>query len=146
MRVEIKLIEELQEPYAVIYTDNISNEIQEIANFIGTSVGKGVIIGIENERSIVLQADDIYMIRIEEEKAFIYCKDKKYISRKRLSEVEAMLNQRFMRISKTTIINLDYVAGIESAFSGMMLIILKNGCRDYVSRKYLPNLKKYLGL
>lgn len=146
MQVEIKLIEELQEPYAIIYTAQISDEIQNIANQIGTSSSKDIVLGIENERNIVLHADEIYMVRIEGDKAFIYCKDKKYPSRKRLGEVESILNKGFMRISKTAIINLDYIAGIEAAFSGMMLIVLKNGCKDYVSRKYLPDLKKYLGI
>lgn len=146
MRVEIKLIEELQEPYAIIYTDKISNEIQDIANSIGTTTVKDVFIGIENERSVVIHIDQIYMIRIETDKVYLYCKEKKYVSRKRLVEIESMLNQSFMRISKTAIINLDYMVGIEAAFSGMMLITLENGCKDYVSRKYLPNLKKYLGL
>jgi two-component system response regulator LytT len=30
--------------------------------------------------------------------------------------------------------------------SGMMLLKLKNGMKDYVSRKYLPSLKNYLGI
>ena len=52
----------------------------------------------------------------------------------------------FMKISKTALINLKYIEGVEASFGGSMLLILKNGCKDYVSRKYLPDLKKYLGL
>ena len=51
-----------------------------------------------------------------------------------------------MKISKTTLINLKYIEGIEAAFGGMMLLIMKNGVKDYVSRRYLPDLKKYLGI
>jgi DNA-binding LytR/AlgR family response regulator len=35
---------------------------------------------------------------------------------------------------------------IESGFSGTLLLKLKNGCKDYVSRRYLSEFKKYLGL
>lgn len=146
MRVEIKLIEDLQEPYAVIYAGKISDEIKDIANSLGSVGGKDIIIGTDNERNIILRSDEIYMIRVEGERAFIYGKEKKYISKRRLCEVESILKQNFIRISKTAIINVDYVLGIEAAFNGMMLIALKNGCKDYVSRKYLPNLKRYLGL
>ena len=31
-------------------------------------------------------------------------------------------------------------------FGGIMLLVLKNGCKDYISRKYLPAFKKYLGI
>ncbi|RKJ31015.1 LytTR family transcriptional regulator, partial [bacterium 1XD42-8] len=32
------------------------------------------------------------------------------------------------------------------SFGGMMCLVMKNGCKDYVSRKYLPDLKRYLGI
>ena len=51
-----------------------------------------------------------------------------------------------MQISKTTLINLSYMDCIEPGFSGTLLLKLKNGSKDYVSRKYLPEFKKYLGL
>ena len=51
-----------------------------------------------------------------------------------------------MKISKTTLVNLQYIDGVEASFGGTMLLILKNGCKDYVSRKYLPSFKEYLGL
>jgi DNA-binding LytR/AlgR family response regulator len=38
---------------------------------------------------------------------------------------------------------IDYV---EPAFNGMMMILLKNGGKDFISRKYLPQLKQYLGI
>lgn len=38
---------------------------------------------------------------------------------------------------------LDYV---ESTLGGLMLLVLKNGCKECISRKYLPAFKKYLGL
>lgn len=144
MRVEIKLMEGLEQPYAVIYTEKIDEEIQRIVSLIGIS--KEVVTAVHNERTIVLKNEDIYVIRVEDEKTIIHCKNQQFISKKRLCELEKVLKHSFMRISKTTLINLKYIEGIEAAFGGMMLLIMKNGCKDYVSRKYLPNLKKYLGI
>lgn len=144
MKVEIKLIEGLEESYAVIYTELIDEEIQNIVSIIGNSTG--VVTAFNNERIIVLKESDIYVIRVEDKKTVIYCKDKQYISKKRLCELEKTLKSSFMKISKTTLINLKYIEGIEAAFGGMMLLIMKNGVKDYVSRRYLPDLKKYLGI
>ena len=144
MKVEIKLIEGLEESYAVIYTELIDEEIQNIVSIIGNSTG--VVTAFNNERIIVLKESDIYVIRVEDKKTVIYCKDKQYISKKRLCELEKTLKSSSMKISKTTLINLKYIEGIEAAFGGMMLLIMKNGVKDYVSRRYLPNLKKYLGI
>lgn len=144
MKVEIKLIEGLEESYTVIYTELIDEEIQNIVSIIGNSTG--VVTAFNNERIIVLKESDIYVIRVEDKKTVIYCKDKQYISKKRLCELEKTLKSSSMKISKTTLINLKYIEGIEAAFGGMMLLIMKNGVKDYVSRRYLPDLKKYLGI
>ena len=144
MKVEIKLIEGLEESYTVIYTELIDEEIQNIVSIIGNSTG--VVTAFNNERIIVLKESDIYVIRVEDKKTMIYCKDKQYISKKSLCELEKTLKSSSMKISKTTLINLKYIEGIEAAFGGMMLLIMKNGVKDYVSRRYLPDLKKYLGI
>ena len=144
MKVEIKLIEGLEESYAVIYTELIDEGIQNIVSIIGNSTG--VVTAFNNERIILLKESDIYVIRVEDKKTVIYCKDKQYISKKRLCELEKTLKSSSMKISKTTLINLKYIEGIEAAFGGMMLLIMKNGVKDYVSRRYLPDLKKYLGI
>ena len=51
-----------------------------------------------------------------------------------------------MQISKSALINLSYMDSVESSFSGTLLLKLKNGCKENVSRTYLPEFKKYLGL
>ena len=144
MRIELKLIEGVEEPYAVVYAGRMTEEVQ---NFIeAASAPAGVITAVQEERFIVLKEQDVYTIRVEEEKTAIYCRDKKYYSEKRLYELERICSRKFMKISKTTLINLSYLEGMEASFGGTMLLILQNGCKDYVSRKYLPGLKKYLGL
>ena len=100
----------------------------------------------EDERSIVLSARDIYMIRIEDAAVWIHCKEKKYSAKKRLCDIEKALGEGFMRISKTTLVNLKYIAYVEPYFNGTMLLVMKNGSKDSISRKYLPKFKEYLGL
>ena len=82
----------------------------------------------------------------EEGDTMIYGAKQKYRSRKRLYELAEQLGKQFMQISKTTLINLSYMDSIEPGFSGTLQLKLKNGNKDYVSRKYLPEFKKYLGL
>ena len=60
--------------------------------------------------------------------------------------MEKLLGSGFMRISKSTLINLKQINSVEPSFHGTMLVILKNGNKDYISRKYLPAFKKYLGI
>ena len=86
------------------------------------------------------------MIRIEDAVVWIHCKEKKYSAKKRLCDIEKALGEGFMRISKTTLVNLKYIAYVEPYFNGTMLLVMKNGSKDSISRKYLPKFKEYLGL
>ena len=145
MKVKIDISAEYKEPFAVIHTDKVTDEIQRIIDVLGTS--EAPVTALKNEEDIiVLQPKDIYMVRVEDGDTVIYGARERYRSRKRLYELASQLGKQFMQISKTTLINLPYMDSIEPGFSGTLLLKLKNGNKDYVSRKYLPEFKKYLGL
>ena len=114
-------------------------------DFIGST--DTPITALQNESDLViLQPKEIYMVRVENGDTILYGEKKQYRSRKRLYELGQQLGKQFMQISKSTLINLSYMDSIEPGFGGTMLLKLKNGSKDYVSRKYLPAFKKYLGL
>lgn len=145
MKVSIDLSAEYKEPYAVIHTDKVTDEITRIIDIFSNN--DTPVTALQNEEEIVvLKPDEIFMVRIEGGDTVIYGEKQKYRSRKRLYELAEILGKKFMQISKTTLINLSYVDSIEPGFSGTMLLKLKNGNKDYVSRKYLPDFKRYLGL
>lgn len=144
MKVEVKISEDVKESYAVIYTKAITEEIQRIiSNF---EEHDGVIIALDGEKIVILQQEEIYMVRMENSEVIVYCKDKKFKSKKRLYEMGEQLGSGFMQISKAAFVNLKMIECVEPYFNGMMNLKLKNGCSEYISRKYLPQFKKYLGI
>jgi DNA-binding LytR/AlgR family response regulator len=145
MKVSVDISPEYKEPYAEIHTDKVTEEIQRMIDIF--SVSEAPITALQNEEDIVvLQSKEIYMVRVEDGDTVIYGEKNKYRSKKRLYELGAQLGSQFMQISKTTLVNLSFMDSIEAGFSGTLLLKLKNGCSDYVSRTYLPKFKKYLGL
>ena len=145
MKVRVDISPEYKEPFAVIHTDAVTDEIQRMIDVFSTS--ETPITALRNEEDlIVLQPSDIFMVRVENGDTIIYGEKNTYRSRKRLYELAAQLGKSFMQISKTTLINLSYMDHIEPGFSGTLLLIMKNGSKDYVSRTYLREFKKYLGL
>ncbi len=145
MKVSVDISPKYIESYAVIYTDKVTDEIQWMIDVFGTS--ETPVTALQNEENIViLRPKEIYMVRVEDGDTIIYGAKQRYRSRKRLYELGQQFGKQFMQISKTTLINLSYMDSIESGFSGTLLLKMKNGCKDYVSRKYLPDFKKYLGL
>ena len=57
-----------------------------------------------------------------------------------------MLGKDYVRISKSIIVNLHKIESVEVVFNGMLLLRMKNGSKEYVSRTYLPKMKEYLGI
>ncbi len=145
MKVNVDISAEHKEPYAVIYADKVTDEIQRLIDLLST--GETPITALQNEEDVVvLKPDEIFMVRVENGATIVYGERQTYRSRRRLYEIRNQLGSRFMQISKSTLVNLSYMDRIEPGFSGTLLLKLKNGCRDYVSRTYLPEFKKYLGL
>ena len=142
MKVELQISADIDEPYIVIHTSKITPEINQLMELFQSS--GNVITVTDNDQLIVLEPSEIYMLRMEDERLNVYCQQKKYVSGKRLYEMERLLGNGFMRISKSTLINLKQISRVESSFHGTMLVILKNGNKDYISRKYLPAFKHYL--
>lgn len=145
MKVSVDISAEHTEPFVVIHTSKMTDEIQRMIDIFSTS--ETPITALLNEEDIVvLRAKEIYMVRIEGGDTILYGENTRYRSRKRLYELRQQLGTQFMQISKAALINLSYMDSIESGFSGTLLLKMKNGCKEYVSRKYLPEFKKYLGL
>lgn len=145
MNVEIKLSTEIKEPYAIIYTNQLTEEINALAKTLEGRLDTPLTVKKDDKYHIILP-EEIYMVRMEDQQVALYTQHAHYATNKRLYELEQHLGSDFLRISKTTLINLKQLDSVEPSFNGTMSLKLRNGCQDYISRKYLPALKKYLGL
>lgn len=147
MRVEIELQEELTEPYVKIFTREIDEQIRELSQRISSSgIRNDIMMLWYKEKYHLVKLEDIQMIRYEDQQVMFYTGNQTYTSSQRLYQVEESLSQTFLRISKTTIISMKHVESVEPSFNSTMKVKMSNSMKDYISRKYLPGFKKYLGL
>jgi len=94
-----------------------------------------------------LRPAGIYYIDVVDNKTFIYLKDKVYESKQKLYELEqALANGDFLRVSKSVILNLSKIKSLSPALSGRFEALLDNGERIIISRQYMSDLKKRLGI
>ncbi|MCI7428079.1 MAG: LytTR family transcriptional regulator [Methanobrevibacter sp.] len=94
----------------------------------------------------LLEFSEIFMFRVEDKQVNVYTENQEYIIKKPLYQVEETLTSDFVRISKTTIVNLKKIKRVAPSLKGMMFIELKNGLKDNISRKYLSEFKRALDL
>ena len=146
MKVDISISPEINEPFVVIHTKEMTDEIVSLAKDISEYTSGGKVIGNSEDKMIVLEADTISVIRVDNEKVYVVSEGITYRVGKRMYELLEILGKDFMQVSKSAAINLKYLESVEPSFNGVMLLHMKNGEKEYISRKFVPQLKKYLGL
>ena len=147
MRVDMNISESIKEPYAVINTDELTPEIAALAREIAAfGNGRNVIVGNLDERMVIIEPEKIVLIRVESETVSVVTEDETYRVGKRMYELLEVLGKEFMQVSKSAAINLSYLESVEPSFNGIMLLHMKSGEKEYISRKYVPGLRKYLGI
>ena len=153
MKVNLFVSKDLEEPYAEIHTDALTDNIQkamvllENEDEVEEEMGDNSILAVKKGQDIVLlDFEDIFMIRVEEKQTKVYTEDKDYLVKKPLYQIEENLDSDFVRVSKATIVNLRKIKRVAPSLRGMMFIELKNGLKDNISRKYLSDFKSALDL
>lgn len=146
MKVNLFLSKDVDEPHADIHTDQLTDNISKAISILESEEANEMLAVKKGSDIALLEFSDIYMFRVEDKQVNVYTENSNYLVKKPLYQVEEDLDQSFIRISKTTIVNLKKIERVAPSLKGMMFIQLKNGLKDNISRKYLPDFKVALGL
>ena len=103
--------------------------------------------GYIDDKIIKLQDKDIYYFEAVDNKVFAYTQSGVYEVRKKLYELEeGYIYSDFLRISKSSIVNVAKIAYLKPTFNGRFEATLKNNEKIIISRQYVTDLKKKLGI
>ena len=143
MQTRITKIDRDKPELLEIQCHSVSEEVREIVAFVKSRQGQ--LTGIADERQYEISISDIFYIESVDNKAFIYTKSKVYETRQKLYELEEMLSKKhFLRVSKSTLLNLMKVSAIKPALNSRFTAVLFSGEQVVITRKYVPALKKAL--
>jgi DNA-binding LytR/AlgR family response regulator len=146
MKIDIQIQPEAKETKVVIYTSEITDEVQEILNNLKENEKKRII-GIKDERIYILNPEDIFYFYSEDGKIFAQAEKTNYEVKEKLYKLEEDLkNNSFIRISKFAIANVDKIKNLELFFNGNICINFFNGKQEYISRRYVSKFKEYLNM
>ena len=98
------------------------------------------------DRILTVKIDEIIKIEVEKIELTFYTTSAVIKTNGRLYQVLEKLNNDFVQVSKHGIINLNYLESLEAGFTGNMVARLDFKQKTDVSRRYLPELEKKLGL
>ena len=146
MKVEVIIDESLDENKVTIYAKKYSKDIENIRDML-TDRLLDKIVAFYDKEIFILSFDEIIRIYAQDKDVFAKTNNRSYKIRLTLTELEKRLDKKkFIRISRSEIVNLDYVKRLDLSFTGTIAVELANGDVSYVSRRKLKEFKKALGL
>ena len=103
--------------------------------------------GYVEDRIVKLIPKDIYYFEAVDKKVFAYAAKETYEIHKKLYEIEQENEHTdFLRISKSIIVNVSKIAYVKPIFNGRFEANLRNEEKIIVSRQYVLDLKKKIGI
>jgi len=146
MKVRVEIIEPDEEEEIVVRTKN--PDVHLLASLRHLAGEQETLTGHYPDGSISkLDLNEIYYFESVENRVFAYGAKDVAELKCRLYELEERFSgTSFIRISKSMILNLDKVERFVPVLGGRIEAVLKNKERAVISRQYVPEVKRRLGL
>jgi DNA-binding LytR/AlgR family response regulator len=145
MKIIIEDVSPDDEEQVIIRCRNLSDKVLKLISELKAEQQK--LTGLKDGVITMIDAKRVYYFEGVDNKVFIYCKQNVYESKLKLYEIEEKYdNTYFFRASKSIILNISKIKSISPSLSGRFEALLFNGETIVISRQYVPELKKRLGL
>lgn len=133
----------------IIRSDHIDERTMALIQALTSDIPEsGRLTGFRNDKGIcLLNPSDIYYFESVDEKVFAYGEKDVAELKFKLYELEKRFaGTDFIRVSKSMILNLSKVKRFAPYVGGRFEAVLENNEKALISRQYVPDLKKRLGL
>lgn len=98
------------------------------------------------DRVLLVPVDEVRWIEAADDYVYVHVGDRRYLIRQRIGDLEARLDPAFfIRIHRSTLVNLEAVRCFEKEFHGSYAAVLSDGTRLRVSRTRKQHVESVLG-
>ena len=138
MKVKIEIDEELTEEEVIIRCSSLSDSIVSLQNYISKQNNGKRCLSLRNaETEFFVPIEDIYFFETEGREIRAHTADQIFSCDYKLYELEELLTGSFMRISKSSIANLDFVYSItRNLTASSVMEFAGSNKKTMVSRAY----------
>lgn len=142
MKIKVEIDESLEEDYVVIHCKRLNEQIMQIQNVLSDIGGQDKTILLHRDnKEYYLPLERILFFETENKEVRVHTKAEIYDTEYKLYELEELLPGYFMRISKSTIVNLKQIYSISRNLTASSLVEFANCHKQvYVSRNYYKAL------
>lgn len=144
-KITIKQVDKTSEEEIIIRCHDIDDEVLSVIERLKKS--ESVLLGSRDNEVFRIAPKDIYYVESVDNKSYICMQKGVYESKLKLYEIEDLLQStRLFRCSKSMILNVSKIRSVSPSINGRFEAKLLNGESVIISRQYVPNLKKLLGM
>ena len=143
MKYKIEIKPEQTEDVVVTVRQS-SAVLTRIENILKESTD--VLFGYTEQGIVRLVPEEVYCFFTEGHRVYAAGAQEKYQLKERLYTLEEMFPVDFVKINQSCLINVTQIQKFEVSIGGSLFVILKNGFRDYISRRQVKIVKERLGL
>lgn len=143
MKYKLIIDENVEESIVITAKEKheLVNKIEKIINMTEYNL-----IAYSEEEIIPIDIKCVYAFFTKDSKVYVSLKDKEYVIKERLYQIEGLLDDSFVKINQGCIVKISTILKFDSSLTGSLKVILKNGFQDYISRRELKNVKRRIGL
>ncbi|MEG0276495.1 MAG: LytTR family DNA-binding domain-containing protein [Coprobacillus sp.] len=145
MKINILEDQNINETEIIIKCKEKSDDIDKIIKLL--EVDNHLLICKKDKDIFQVSIEDIMFIESVDEKTFVYLQDIVYENQSKIYELEEKLNNNnFIRISKSCLLNLDFLRSVRAIINGKYEATLLNGEKLVINRSYMNNFRKVFGI
>lgn len=145
MKITIEPLQEGAEEEIIIRSNSLDGDLMEL--IYSLKAGRSRLTAFSDGEILKLAPSEIYYFESVDNHVCACCKESVYDVKQKLYELEQIYEHTdFIRISKAMIVNVSKISKIVPMFNGRLEAVLSNGERVVISRQYVPDLKKKLGV
>lgn len=146
MKIRIEIDDSLTDEEIVIRCRNLNEDIVSIQKSITDAIGTGFQLHVfKGEKEYFLNIDKILFFETDGSFIMAHTANDIYETRLRLYELEEILPGFFMRVSKSTILNTNYIHSIRKNITGASEVEFTCTKKQaFVSRSYIKQLMSKL--
>lgn len=124
-------------------TSDAAGRLQQAMDYVAKQRAERIAIKVDG-RTVLLRAQEIDWIDAEDDYVRIHAGKSNYLIRATLGSIEQKLPPGFMRIHRSTIVNMDRIKEIQPYMQGDYVVTLADGTKRHTGRSYRPVFAAFL--
>ena len=145
MKIRIDIDKSVDETEIVIKCREQDSAVRKLHQTLMETAKKSNLVFSDGNKEYYISVDSILFFETSGKGVNAHTADRIYKINKKLYELEEILPSRFVRVSKSTILNVAFIYSVERNITSSSLVQFNNSHKKtYVSRSYYKEFKKRL--